>query len=173
MGTVLGAILAHHLPSFWLRIILGVVLLLIGIKMLLPEFNFKKRQTPPRWLDAIVSTIIGGKSGLLGIGGGALMIPYLTYSGVERRRTAVISSLCTLTVSIIGTIAFTITGFNEPDLPYYAFGFVYWPAVVNIAIPSMLFAPMGAYLTYRLPVSELKIAFVVMLFIAAANLLYT
>ena len=50
-------------------------------------------------------------------------------------------------------------------------GYIYWPATLWVAIPSMLLAPMGARLTYVLPVKQLRYAFVVLLLVTAINLL--
>ena len=67
---------------------------------------------------------------------------------------------------------FMITGSNEAGLPSFCTGYVYWPAVIWVAIPSMLFAPIGAHLTYALPVQQLKYGFTAILFIAGLDLLF-
>lgn len=171
VGAILGAILADRLPTHWLKIILGIFLLLIALEMIFNPNVPHRDDFPAPWINRLVSTLIGFKSGLLGIGGGALIIPYLTYSGVERRQTVAVSAMCTLVVGIIGAIAFMITGSLEGGMPAYATGYVYWPAVFWVAIPSMLVAPVGARLTYSLPVRHLKYGFIVVLLIAAFQLL--
>jgi uncharacterized membrane protein YfcA len=171
VGAILGAIMAEQLPTYWLRMILGVFLLLIATEMMFNLSFAERKNFPAPWVTHLVSTVIGFKSGLLGIGGGALIIPYLTYCGVTRRETAGISAMCSLTISLIGTVAFMITGSSQGNLPAFSTGYVYWPAVLWIAIPSMIFAPIGARLTYRLSVTHLKYAFLVVLIIAAINLL--
>ena len=171
-GAILGALLADRLPTYWLRVILGVFLLLIAAEMIFNPHVPSRKGFPGPWVNRLVSGVIGFKSGLLGIGGGALIIPYLTYCGVERRQTAGVSAMCTLTIGIIGTISFMITGSMEAGIPAWSTGYVYWPAVVGVAIPSMIFAPMGAHLTYKLPVNHLKHAFIVVLLLAAFNLLF-
>jgi len=171
IGTVGGALLAHVMSSHWLRIILGIVLLLIAVKMLLPSRETKKREMPATWVTRAYSVLVGLKSGLLGIGGGALLIPYLTFFGVKRRDTAAISALCTLIVSIVGAFAFMLLGYYVPGLPAYTTGYVYWPAVFWVALPSMFLAPIGAHLTYILPVAKLRYAFIAMLLIASFDIL--
>lgn len=171
VGTVCGATLACFIPTHWLRVILGLFLLFIAAEM---SFNFhfpQRKNFPAQWVNHLVSLLIGVKSGLLGIGGGALIIPYLTYCGIERRQTVGISSVCTLIIALIGTVAFIVTGLGAGDLTAWSTGYVYWPAVFWVAIPSMIFAPIGAHLTYSLPVNYLKRGFVVVLVIAAIDLL--
>ena len=171
VGAILGALLANQLPTHLLRIILGLVLFFIAAEMMFNPNVPQRKGFPATWVNRIVSTIIGFKSGLLGIGGGALIIPYLSYCGVERRQTAGVSAMCTLTLGVIGTLSFILTGIFHSGMPAWTTGYVYWPAVLLIAIPSMLTAPIGARLTYKLPVNHLKHGFIVVLLFAAIDLL--
>ncbi len=172
IGTLAGAFLAHRLPTHWLKIIFGLFLLFISINMLLTIHINHPQRSPGKWVNRLVTFLIGFKSGLLGIGGGALIIPYLDYCGVGVKKIPAVSALCTLTVAVIGTVAFMITGNNEPGLPAYSTGYIYWPAVILVAISSVLFAPLGARLTYILPVQQLKYGFIVILLITSINLLF-
>ncbi|MDI9819538.1 MULTISPECIES: sulfite exporter TauE/SafE family protein [unclassified Legionella] len=171
VGTILGALCADLLPTHWLKILFGLFLLFVAVKMLSGLHVTHPHRFPNTWINGLVSSLIGFKSGLLGVGGGTLIIPYLNYCGIEMRRIAAVSALCTMTVAILGTITCIITGSNEIDLPAYSTGYVYWPAVVCVAIPSTLFAPIGAKLTYIIPVKQLKFAFVAILLLTAVDLL--
>ncbi|ASQ47368.1 sulfite exporter TauE/SafE family protein [Legionella clemsonensis] len=170
-GTIVGALLAKQLPTHGLKILLGLFLIAVGIKMC-----FERAITPlqrlPAWKSmSSVSFLIGLHSGLLGIGGGTLIVPYLNYCGVELRKIIPISAFCTLTVAMVGAIAFMIIGSQEVMLPTYSTGYIYWPAVICLATLSVLFAPLGAKMTYNIPVKQLKYAFVFVLFVSAGNLL--
>lgn len=171
VGTILGALIADQIPSYGLRIIFGLFLLYVSYKMFMGRHRIHSRQFPKPWINNLVSCVIGFKSGLLGIGGGALTVPYLTYCGINIRKITPISSLCTMTVAIIGSFAFMITGSNEIGIPAYASGYVYWPAAIWVAIPSAMFAPIGARLTYSLPVNKLKNGFIVFLLLTAIDML--
>lgn len=171
LGAVAGALLAYQLPTYWLKMLLALFLFFIAAEMMFNPNLPRRKNFPAQWVNRLVGMLIGFKSGLLGIGGGALVIPYLSYCGVERRQTAGVSAMCTLTVAVIGSIAVMITGSTESGLPAWATGYVYWPAVLWVAIPSMIFAQIGAHLTYKLPVHQLKHAFIVVLLIAAIDLI--
>jgi uncharacterized protein len=171
IGTIMGCLLAAYMPTSWLRWVLIVVLLMVAVKMLLDVNAILPARFPPAWVNALVSWVIGFKSGLLGLGGGILIIPYLTYCGVEMRKIAAVSALCTMTVAIIGTATVIITGANAPGLPPYSTGFVYWIAVVFVSIPSALMAPLGARLTYIVPVKQLRYGFIFILLVTIINLL--
>jgi uncharacterized membrane protein YfcA len=171
IGTVLGVTFASYVPTDVLRIILGLFLLVVAFEM---AINFKvkrSRKRPSWWFNSSVSSLIGFKSGLLGVGGGVVVIPYLNWCGVNARKIAAISALCTMTVSIVGASAFIVTSYHLPDLPSYATGYVYWPAVLLVAFPSMYFAPIGAKISYNLPMHKLKVAFTLILILTAIDLI--
>lgn len=174
LGTICGALLASWLPTDWLEFFLGLFLLFVAFWMWrdLSKPQVEEHRFPKRWVNALICIFIGTQSGLLGIGGGALVIPYLSYCGVMMRTIAPISALCSMTIALIGTVVFIVSGLLESGLPAYSTGFVYWPAVVCLFIPSMLFAPVGARLTYILPVRQLRYGFIVFLAIVALHLLY-
>lgn len=172
IGTILGVMLANYVPTHILKIIFGCFLLIVAGEM---AINFKvkrQRKRPAWWFHSSVSSLIGFKSGLLGVGGGTVVIPYLNWCGVNARKIAAISALCTMTVSIVGVSAFIISSYRVPDLPAYATGYVYWPAVLLIAFPSMFFAPIGAKISHNLPLEKLKLAFTVILILTAIDLIF-
>ncbi|WP_133130164.1 sulfite exporter TauE/SafE family protein [Legionella yabuuchiae] len=171
LGTIVGALLADQLSTNVLKMIFGIFLLFVGFKMLADVHVERPQRMPSNKITGIVSSLIGLLSGLLGVGGGTLVIPYLNFCGINTRKIPAISALCTLAVSMIGTIVFIITGSNEPGLPSFSTGYVYWPAVIWVAIPSILFAPIGAHLTYTLPVQQLKYGLVAILLMAGLDLL--
>ncbi|MBA2710665.1 MAG: sulfite exporter TauE/SafE family protein [Tatlockia sp.] len=173
LGTVCGALLTDKLPTDFLKILFAVFLVFIAFKMLFdmhqkahPRHNF-----PSRYKNQLISFFIGCQSGLLGIGGGALVIPYLNYCGLDIKKITPIAALCTITVAVIGTFAFISIGAFKTNLPAFSSGFVYWPAVIGIAIPSSFLAPFGARLTYLLPVKHLKYFFILLLLATTIELL--
>lgn len=172
LGTIIGALIANSVPTHWLKIIFALFIFLVALKMLIDVNLPHATRAPPLWVNRLVSFVIGLKSGLLGVGGGILIVPYLTYCGIDARKITAVSNLCTFTVGLVGTLVFMMTGRAEMGSIPYSTGFVYWPAVVAVGIPSSLVAPFGARLSYRLPVKQLKYAFILILLITAINLLF-
>lgn len=170
-GVISGALIANYIPTYWLKIIFAVFLFLVAFKMLADVHVTHPARFPGVWINRLISYLIGLKSGLLGIGGGVLIVPYLTYCGVEIRKIAAVSNLCTLTVALVGTVVFMITGRDEMASIPYSTGYVYWPAVLWVGIPSSLIAPFGAKLNYALPVKQLKYGFIVIVLITATKML--
>ncbi|MGC1183375.1 sulfite exporter TauE/SafE family protein [Legionella sp.] len=172
IGTISGAVIAQWISTYWLQIIFAIFLFCVAIKMLMDAKISHSAQFPQNWINRFISFLIGFKSGLLGVGGGILIIPYLSHCGVAARKIAGVSNLCTLTVALTGSIIFMITGYHETTTIPYMTGYIYWPAVLLVALFSCIAAPIGAQLNYKLPVAQLKYGFIVLLILTALKLLF-
>lgn len=172
VGVISGVLIADSVPTSWLKIIFGLFLIFVMVKMLVNIHASNKETIPGFWTNGIISYLIGVSSGVLGVGGGVLIVPYLTYCGVVARKIVGVSNLCTFVVGIAGTIVFMITGQNDMANIAYTTGYIYWPAVLFVGIPSTLMAPLGAKLNYILPIQYLSYGFIVILFLTAIKMLF-
>lgn len=172
VGVVVGAILADFLHSNYLQIIFGVVILLISIRMFMGNrFSKKERQLPSsQWLH-VAGFFMGALSGLLGIGGGTTVIPYLLYYKVSMRIAVRVAIFVGMLVAIVGTISYIISGYNEP-LPAHCIGYIYWPAWLGTAVGSVLFAPLGVKLSYHLPTHVLRRLFSILMVLIGIHMLF-
>lgn len=171
IGVILGAILAHYLNSHVIAIIFGVFIFVIGIHLLFGKKVNPHRNLPGPLGMSAAGLVVGGKSGLLGVGGGSVTVPFLLYCNVEMRTAMVVSIATSLTVSIVGTIAVGITGLHATGLPSFTTGYIYWPAWIAVVLGSILFAPLGAALSYRIAVTWLRRLFAVFLLLVSLHLL--
>lgn len=170
IGALFGAIVAQFIPTDWLETFFGFFLLLMAYK-LYAEVGFEPEpRVQEPWIDGIISMLVGFFSGLLGIGGGTMIIPYLTHRGISIRKAAPVSALCTMTVAVAGTLVLIITGFFISGLPKYTSGYIYWPAVAGIVIPAYFATPLGVRLTRVLPISHLKYIFIAMVLMVAVSM---
>lgn len=172
IGTIVGALLADQLASHVLRIVLGVFILIVGMRVALLVKPKPQRTLPGRWGLWGVAFFIGAKSGLLGIGGGAVTVPFLTRCNVPLRDTMGISVAVGFVVSVVGTLSFLATGLNEPHLPPWSTGYVYWPGFLGVALATPIFAAFGTRMAYRLPTHLLKRIFGVFLWMVGLHLLF-
>ena len=74
-------------------------------------------------------------------------------------------------IAFAGCLGFVTNGWNNPELPQYAFGYLYLPALVGIVAISMLTAPIGAGIAHKLPVPKLKKFFACFLYVVATKML--
>ncbi len=156
VGAIIGAMLADSLHSDWLQLFFGVFILAVAIKMFFPLNTHVDRALPNKAVMNGIGFLIGGKSGLLGVGGGAIMVPFLTHYQLPMRNAAGISALISFTVALVGSVTYVWTGQNEVGLPAWSLGYVYVPAMIAVAIPSMVCASVGASLAYRVDVKLLR-----------------
>lgn len=174
VGTISGAILAKFLQSRTLEFLFGLIIILIAILMWLDIKPKAERNLPNRFGMFCVSFLIGNLSGLFGIGGGVIALPFLSYCNVALRDAVGITTAIALTAAIIGTLSFIATGFFDPtlNLPRWSTGFIYWPAVLGIVIVSPLFATFGAAWSHRLPTNILKKIFAFFLLAIGLKMLF-
>lgn len=114
---------------------------------------------------------IGGISALVGVGGGAMTVPLLSHLGHEMKKAIGTSSAAGFPIALAGAINAIWHGFSSENLPEYSFGFIYLPALLGIAITSMIFAPVGAKLAHKLPQLVLKRVFALYLAIIFIQML--
>lgn len=172
IGAWLGAAVAHLLPSAALRTLFGLFELLVAAQMALALTPAPHRQLPGRVATAGVGTLIGSVSAIVGIGGGTLTVPFLTWCNVAMRRAVATSAACGLPIALAGAIAFVVTGWRQPALPFASSGYLHWPALLGIAFTSMLFAPLGARLAHTLPVRTLKRFFALFLALVGLRMVF-
>jgi uncharacterized membrane protein YfcA len=172
VGTITGSLIASQIPTAGLRIFFGCFLLVVATKMLFDK-NLERPENFPRdWVTFLVSFLIGTNSGLLGIGGGIIMVPFIAHCGVPARKIAVLSNLGALVIALIGTISFMLTGFNETRAIPLTTGYIYWPAVLLVGITSSIMAPIGTQLNYKLPVHYIRYGFMILLVVTGLKMLF-
>lgn len=162
IGALLGAFIADLIPTDKLKIIFGIFVLLISAQLGFGVKPAPHRQLPNQLGMTGVGIIIGNISSLVGIGGGALTVPFLAWCNLSMRHAVATSAACGLPIAIAGTIGFIIMGWEYTDFEGQL-GYIYLPAFLAITATSLLFAPLGAKLAHTLPVTILKRFFAIFL----------
>ena len=154
LGALGGAALAHSLRSDSLRAAFGVFLLAMAVQMVLRVQPAPHRAPPGTLGMSSAGAIIGCVSGIVGIGGGAMTVPFLGWCNVPLREAIAISAACGLPIAIAGAIGFMSFGAGA-GLPSSS-GYIYWPAFVGVALASVATSRAGAALAHNLPVELLR-----------------
>jgi hypothetical protein len=147
-----------------LQKIIGVFAIIIAVQMALELKPKASRTVPGKPGLTVAGGVIGWASAIFGIGGGSLTVPFLTWRSVPMQQAVATSSACGLPIALASALSFIWLGWEKPALPQWSLGFVYLPALVGIAIPSMYFARLGARLAHRLSPRLLKRLFALLLF---------
>lgn len=171
IGAWLGAAVADLLSSVVLTKIFAVFVLLVAA-----QIAFGAKPAPHRGLPgapglAAAGGIIGAVSAIVGIGGGSLTVPFLTWCNTSIRQSVATSAACGLPIALAGSVGFIATGLNATGLPTWSLGYVYGPALFGVAVASMFSAPLGAKLAHTLPTEILKKVFAVFLALVGAKML--
>ncbi len=171
VGTLMGAILVDMLSGGILKRVFGTFALAVALQMGLSAKPAPHRRLPGRSGMGLAGCIIGGVSAIVGIGGGSLTVPFLTWCRVGVHNAVATSSACGLPIALAGSLGFIIIGWNETALPAFSSGYIYWPAMAGIATASVLFAPLGAKLAHALPADTLKKFFAIFLALLGVRML--
>jgi uncharacterized membrane protein YfcA len=170
-GSLIGAWLADQIPALWLTVSFIVFLMGVSLQMALGPLG-AGRSLPGPWALRGVSTMVGTVSALMGIGGGALHVPYLSWCGVPVKQAIATAASIGLPLAVASTAGFILTGLDETTLPPHSLGYINLPAFAGVVGASILFAPLGARLAHRLPDKLLKRTFALFLFILALRMAY-
>ena len=171
-GGVIGAWLANHLSSEYLRMGFGVFALCIALQTGLGIRPAATMSLPRRPGMIAAGGVIGTCSTVLGIGGGTLTIPALLWCSVGIRNAIAVSAACGIPIAIAGSVSMIAAGLDETASPENTIGYLYWPASAVIVITAVIFAPMGARLTHVLPISLIRKIFAVVLAIVGIRMLF-
>lgn len=172
IGTALGVYFIVDVPGPILENIIGVFALLLSAKMLSGWEPPGSGKRPSKPALSVAGAFVGFGSAWFGIGGGTFTVPYLTWMRFSMRHAVATSAACGLPIAITAAISNVVAGWHHPDLPAWSTGFVYWPAVIGIAIASVPFARIGARLAHRLNGVLLKKLFAVLLFVVGVRFLF-
>ncbi|OYV27232.1 MAG: hypothetical protein B7Z82_06085 [Halothiobacillus sp. 20-54-6] len=171
IGSIVGASIAHFLPGELLKKIFGVLEVLIALQMGLGKQPAAHRTLPGAIPLNALGITVGGIGTIMGMGGGAMTTPFFMWCNVTARNAIATSAAIGLPTSLAGAAGYVVTGWGVPDLPAWSLGYIYLPALLGIVIPSLIFAPIGANLTHKLPATTLKRIFAVVLVIFGINML--
>lgn len=173
IGALLGAYVADSLAKETLTAIFAIAVLLLASYMLLSIRVQKTKPMPSNIVVKVLGIGTGYISSLMGIAGGAILVPLLTYFSMSIRLAIGTATVCGLVVASFGSIGFIITGLDQNQLPEWSLGYIYLPALLGIVATSSLAAPYGVKLAGKMPVRYLQRLFAIFLLIIAVKMLFT
>lgn len=171
VGTFGGSWVAAFLPGALLRGIFVVFLLFVATQMTRGKRAKSTRKLPGKWGLFSFGTGIGLVSSLVGIGGGSMSVPFLTWHNVPVRSAIGTSAALGLPIALAGAVGYVTSGASAPGRPDYCLGYLYLPALLALVVPSMLLAPVGAKWSHKLSPKVLNSIFAVFLVVVAVKML--
>lgn len=171
VGALLSGFVSELIPAAQLKQAFAIFVMLMAVQM---AFPFKPRQgegLPGNWLVFPITIVIAIIAGLMGIGGGVLLVPLLSFWGLQMRYAVGISSAMGLVISLGGSFGYIVAGWNVPDLPAGTLGYIYLPALAGIVTSSVLVAPIGVAAASSWPTPVLKKIFAGLLLVISIKLI--
>lgn len=158
-GALLGALVADWLSATWLARTFAAFAAGMGVYLLAGRAPRAHRGVLPDGLLVAAGVPIGVISALVGIGGGSLTAPLLMWCNVRAQEAVATAAACGLPLALGGAAGFVLTGWREIGLPAYSLGYIHLPALLGIALASVVTAPLGARLAHALPAPTLRRVF--------------
>lgn len=177
LGALAGSHLADMIPSDDLRRFFALFVLVMAAQMFFDSRKAAAADELPSRLPGtlglgLICAVIGVLASLLGIGGGVLLVPLLSWCRLELRQAIGASAASGLMIATMGSIGYLWAGTHtEYVLPDWSLGYIYLPALVGITAVSLWMAPLGVKTARVLPVKLLKRCFAALLLVVGIRLL--
>jgi uncharacterized protein len=170
-GTLAGTFIAALLPASLLKALFTLFILYIATQLLLTLKARPSRQLPGNPGMLCAGGLIGLVSSFVGIGGGALSVPFMTACNIRVHQAIGTSAAIGLPIAVAGTAGYMLNGLKIDHLPPWSLGYIHLPSLACMVIASMAIAPYGARAAHRLPVAALRKIFALFLYLIGTKLL--
>ena len=170
--SVLGTLLAGILSGESLKLIFSVMIILIALNLLREKKIILGKNLPDLLKVWSVVGLIGFLSSMMGVGGGAFFITYLTAYKVPLLSAVGTSASLGLMISLPGAIGYIFSGWHLPNLPPLTLGYLNFVGFICVIPTTMIMAPQGAKLAHYLDKEKLKRFFAIFLLIMSIRMLY-
>ena len=147
-GLILGSIaigfFIKSFPGDLLKYFFIFYAFAIAYKLFKHQEVLKKNTLPSRLLSNVISFIFSIISGIVGIGGATLFVPFLIKNNIPPKlaigTSSVLGFFIGLSASIAIYIGYLYSGLNNQE----TFGFIYTPAILFLTLPSLIFIKLSA-----------------------------
>ena len=153
VGSIVGSLgVFALLKGAYLAIFFGLFVGFSATQMFLDKKPKATRQMPGTAGQFVAGGFIGFLSGLVGAGGGFISVPFMTWCNVAIHSAVATSAALGFPIALANVTGYIISGQNVQNLPVGAFGYIWLPALLVIAMCSFLMAPLGAKAAHTLPI---------------------
>lgn len=176
LGVGSGIYLSSRFGGLWLTILFGTVLMLAAINMLF----FAKAKAifnnlPRMPYQAIMPFMISCVSVMLGIGGGTLTVPTLSFFNYDTRKAVGTASTIGLIICLPGALTTLISDLSTntaiTGAPPLTVGHICFLAVFLIIPFSILMAPLGVKVNKEIPPHIIKRIFACLMIVTSIKML--
>ncbi len=167
LGSFAGSMVAAALPSRIVGHLFAAFVAFAATQMLLDRTPKASRVLPGAMGIFGAGTAIGALSALVGAGGAFVSVPFMTWCNVKIHNAVATSSALGFPIALAGSLGYLLAGWDLPQMPHGAIGYLFWPGLLAISAASVLTAPLGARLAHSMDIRPLKKVFAVVLYALA------
>lgn len=171
LGVLLGSYAVTQIDGEVLTLMFGIIASLSAVNMFVGSKSAWFNDLPGAIGQRIIAACIGLFSAMVGIGGGTLTVPTLTFCNYPAHRAVGTAAAVGLIISLLAAITMLALGQTPADAPTGTFGLVNLIGFAAIVPLTVLFAPVGAGLASKLDAAKLKKVFAVVLLITGVRML--
>jgi len=171
-GAFAAAIwIAPHMSSAALTRLFAVVAFLVAMQFIFgwPSFTFRET-VPAGAAPFIAGGGVGVLSSLMGIGGGSLSVPLLSFCGIPIHRAIGTAAAFGLFIAVPATLGFVISGWDVTGRPFGSLGYVNGLGFALITIAAWPLVPLGSKLAHKMDATLLRRVFGICLALVAVNM---
>ena len=169
IGSPLAGYFAPMLPVAFLKVFFGLFLLAVAVVMFLQWKPAPNRRFPGTRLAVVIGTATGCVSALVGIAGGNILVPTLTFFNIAPHQATATASVLGVPLALFGALSYGLS--DQPTTAIAMLGWIDLEAVLPIIVGAVIAAPLGVRFAQRVPAATLKKLFALMLLLAATRML--
>lgn len=171
MSSIVAPYVAIWMGSSLLTSVFAILLFVLAIQIATGrKSNADVDKLPSNKVLAFGGLFTGFLAAIAGLGGGAILVPYLTLVGVNIRKSIGAAAACGMIVAIFGSIGYFISGHGWTDSKEFV-GYIHWPTALMIMLFSYFTAPLGVKVGHKLNQAQLKKVFAIFMMLVATKLL--
>ena len=144
LGSIAIGFFIKSFPGDLLKYFFIFYAFAIAYKLFKHQEVLKKNTLPSRLLSNVISFIFSIISGIVGIGGATLFVPFLIKNNIPPKlaigTSSVLGFFIGLSASIAIYVGYLYSGLNDQ----LTFGFIYTPAIIFLTLPSLIFIKLSA-----------------------------
>ena len=171
LGGLAGSAVAGSIPTRVLALLFSIIIFFAAANILVEQKPAPSRALPRAGVFFFGGFVISVASAFAAIGGAFMTVPFLVYAQVPMLQAIGTAAALGFPIALSSSVGFVAAGLASSGLAPWSLGYVYLPAFAGITITSVLFAPLGAYLAYRLPTRVLRRVFAFLMFSMAIKMM--
>ena len=166
LGSLLVGSIINTLPGQMLKNFFIIYAFFIAYRVYAHKANCSNNSIfPNNFVTNLVGFIFSFISGLVGIGGATLFVPFLIRNNIPAKLAIGTSSALGILIGLFASVSIFITSLYLEPINNSMLGYVYLPAILFLTLPSLIFVQLSANWLLKISDAYVKNLFSSMLLI--------